>query len=292
MDLSTVGIVGVGGLGLVMAERLIAAGHQVVGYRRSAMDDLIALGGVAASSGKEVAERADAILVCLPGAEALDDVLTRPDGLGEGLRDGNVVVEMSTTSVAEKRDAADRAAARGATLLDCPISGTPSMMRAGRAAIFASGDAAAVEACRPVLEAVAPKVSYVGAVGGGSVAKFVANLLVGIHNLAAAEALAFAAREGADPVAIHEAIKGSVATSGMFELRGAMMAKRDYGEGGSLGGFLRGLEVIAKEAESIGAPTPLLTKAIETSHASIAAGFNAPDQAVVFEYLLAEAEKS
>ena len=137
------------------------------------------------------------------------------------------------------------------------------MMRAGRAAIFASGDAAAVEACRPALEVVAPKVTYVGEVGAGTVAKFVANMLVGIHNLAAAEALAFATREGADAAAIHEAIKGSVATSGMFELRGAMMAKRDYGEGGSLGGFLSGLEVIAEEAASIGAPIPLLTKAIE-----------------------------
>lgn len=291
MDLKTIGIVGVGAMGLAMARKLMEAGHEVIGYRRSGLDDFTAAGGIAAGSSGEVAERADVILVCLPHMAALDDVLTREDGLTPGLGPGKIVIETSTLSVADKRLAQQRIEATGAVMLDCPMSGTPGMMQANRGAFFASGDKGTFETTRVVLDAMAPTVTYVGALGGGTVAKFVANMLVGIHNLAAAEALAFAAREGADPALIHQAISGSVGSSAMFELRGTMMVKREYGTGGGVSGFLHGLELIDTEARAVGAVAPMIAKTVETYRAAAAAGFTSGDQAVLFEYLLEAAEK-
>lgn len=291
MNSSTIGLIGVGALGLAMSEALIKDGRKVVGYRRSAMDDFTAAGGIAAGSSREVAEQADVILVCLPGDDGLDDVLSREDGPVPALGAGKIVVETTTASPAAKRRARDRVAPTGAAILDCPISGTPAMMRGGRAATFASGDRAAFDACRAVLETFAPSVTYVGEYGSGTVAKYVANLIVGIHNLAAAEALAFAAREGADPKAIHEAISGSVASSGMFELRGALMVGRDYSMGtGRLSNFLKNYTGMVKEANSVGALTPLSSVTAEIYAAAVEAGFDGTDQARVFEYMMEGAD--
>lgn len=287
---STVGIIGVGGMGLAMAERLMQAGHEVIGYRRSAMGDFIAAGGVAAASVREVGDRAELILMCLPSADAIEDAMEGESGLLAGLKAGTVIVEMSTALVAEKRRAMERVAEKGVALLDCPISGTPGMMRESRAAIFASGESAAFEICRPVLNTIAPRVTYVGAFGGGTVAKHVANLLVGVHNLAAAEALAFAVREGADPKAIHEAITGSPASSAMFEMRGAMMAAHAYGDrSNGLSGFFVGFKEIVEGANAIGAYAPLSTRTAEIVAEALEKGFDGPDQAAIYEYMLAAA---
>lgn len=291
METGTIGLIGVGALGLAMAEALIKDGRKVVGYRRSAMDDFIAAGGIAAGSSREVAEQADVVLSCLPGDDGLDDVFNRDDGPVPALGAGKIVVETTTASPAAKRRARDRVAPTGAAILDCPISGTPAMMRGGRGAAFASGDRAAFDGCRPVLEIFAPSVTYVGDYGSGTVAKYVANMIVGIHNLAAAEALAFAAREGADPKAIHEAISGSVASSGMFELRGALMVSRDYKQAtGGVSNFLKSYARMVEEANSIGAMTPLSSKTAEIYAAAVEAGFDGGDQACVFEYMMDGAE--
>lgn len=291
MNPGTVGIVGLGGMGLAMAERLMQAGHEVIGFRRSSMEDFVGAGGVAAASSREVGERTELILMCLPSAAAIEEAIGGESGLLTGLNVGTVIVEMSTVPVADKHRAMERAAEKGAAMLDCPISGTPEMVRAGRAAIFASGDSEAFEVCRPVLNTIAPRVSYVGAFGGGTVAKFVANMLVGIHNLAAAEALAFAAREGADPLAIHEAISGSPASSAMFEMRGAMMAAHSYGDrSNGLSGFFKGFHEIVEEAHSVGAYTPLSSRTEGVVTEALAKGFDGPDQASIYEYMLAAAE--
>ena len=130
-------------------------------------------------------------------------------------------------------------------MLDCPVSGTPGMLEAGQGAFFVSGDRVVAESIGKVLEAICPRTTWVGDVGAGAATKSVATALVAIHNLAAAEGLAIAAREGGDIAAVHEAIAGSPAGSAMFEMRGALMAKREYASGGgSLDGYLRGLSQV------------------------------------------------
>jgi L-threonate 2-dehydrogenase len=281
-----IGIIGVGRMGLAMARNLIAQGHAVTGYRRSAMDDFIAAGGVPATSPAAVANASDIILTSVPNNDAVSDALNRSDGLLSALKPGQIVVETTSLSPADKRDHAVRIAATGAVMLDCPISGTPGMLDAGRAAFFISGDRAVADSIKDVLQAICPRSTWVGDIGAGAATKSVATALVAIHNLAAAEGLAMAMREGGDIQAVHEAISGSPAGSAMFEMRGALMAQRDYASGGgSLDGYLRGLGRVHDSVADTGA-TPLLDVTRKWYDDAVAAGHTGQDQASIFEYLL------
>ena len=169
----------------------------------------------------------------------------RPDGVLGALKPGQIIVETTSLPPADKRAHAARIVAAGGVMLDCPVSGTPGMLEAGQGAFFVSGDRVVAESIGKVLEAICPRTTWVGDVGAGAATKSVATALVAIHNLAAAEGLAIAAREGGDIAAVHEAIAGSPAGSAMFEMRGALMAKREYASGGgSLDGYLPGLSQV------------------------------------------------
>jgi len=281
-----IGLIGVGRMGLAMARNLIAKDHTVTGYRRGAMDDFAAAGGAPAASPAAVADASDIILISLPDNDAVLDALVRPDGLLSALKPGKIVVETTSLSPAEKREHAARIAATGAIMLDCPVSGTPGMLDAGRGAFFVSGDRAVADGIKDVLEAIGPRSSWVGDIGAGAATKSVATALVAIHNLAAAEGLAMAAREGCDIAAVHAAISGSPAGSAMFEMRGALMGKRDYASGGgSLDGYLRGLTRVHDSVADSGA-TPLLDITRQWYDDAVAAGHTGQDQASIFEYLL------
>ncbi|MGB0632283.1 MAG: NAD(P)-dependent oxidoreductase [Alphaproteobacteria bacterium] len=281
-----IGIVGVGRMGLVMSRNLMAAGHHVVGYRRSAMDDFIAAGGTPAESPAALASACEIVIVSVNGEDAVSDVLYGPAGILTVLRPGQVVVETTSLTPAQKRAHAEKVAIAGGVLLDCPVSGTPAMLEAGRGAFFVSGERAVAEGIIDVLETICPKTTWVGGVGAGAATKSVATALVAIHNLAAAEGLALANREGGDIEAVHRAISGSPAGSAMFELRGALMAKRDYsGGGGALESYARNLAAVHAETRN-GGPTPLLDVTNDWYSKAVAAGHTGRDQASIFEYLL------
>lgn len=282
-----IGIIGVGRMGLAMARNLIAKGYPVTGYRRSAMDDFIAAGGTAAASPADVVTASEIVFTCLPNNDAVADALDREDGMLAALGPDHIVVETTSLPAADKRVHAARIAETGAVMLDCPVSGTPGMLEAGRGAFFVSGDRAVADKIGDVLSAICPRTTWVGDIGAGAATKSVATALVAIHNLAAAEGLAIAAREGGDIAAVHEAIAGSPAGSAMFEMRGALMASRDYTSGGgSIDGYLRGLTRVHGDV-SAGGATPLLDVTRAWYQAAVDAGHTGQDQASIFEYLLA-----
>lgn len=284
----TIGIIGVGRMGLAMARNLIAQGYPVTGYRRSAMDEFVTAGGTPATSPADVVAAADIVFTCLPDNSAVTDALDRADGILGAVKPGQIIIETTSLSPANKRVHAERIGTAGGVMLDCPVSGTPGMLEAGRGAFFLSGDRAAADSIADVLAAICPRTTWVGDIGAGSATKSVATALVAIHNLAAAEGLAIAAREGGDITAVHEAIAGSPAGSAMFEMRGALMAKRDYASGGgSLDGYLRGLTRVHDEV-SPGGATPLLDVTQAWYQAAVEAGHKGQDQASIFEYLLAQ----
>jgi putative dehydrogenase len=281
-----IGIVGVGRMGLAMARNLIKNGYDVTGYRRSAMDDFIAAGGTPASSPAALTRDADIVVISVTGEDAVADVLYREDGVLSSLKPGQIVIETTSLTPARKRAHAGKIDEAGGIMLDCPVSGTPAMLDAGRGAFFVSGDRTAAESISDVLQAICPKTTWVGGVGAGAATKSVATVLVAIHNLAAAEGLAMAMREGGDIEAVHEAISGSPAGSAMFELRGALMAKRDYSDGGgALENYLRNLDAVYAATRDSG-PTPLLDVTHDWYKAAVDAGHTGRDQASIFEYLV------
>jgi len=176
--MTTVGVIGLGKMGLPIAQNLMDRGLNVVGYRRSGTSDLTALGGTGAQSPADVASASDVLLSILPDVAALREVLLGSQGTMTKLRPGTVHVEMSTLDVAEKAALRDHVRSAGGDLLDCPISGTPAMVRPRAATTFVSGEKASVDAVREVLDAISGPWVYTGAFGTAARLKYVASLLV------------------------------------------------------------------------------------------------------------------
>jgi putative dehydrogenase len=200
MTQQTVGMIGLGIMGSAMSYNLVRAGLRVVGYdvAPGARAGHKRAGGVATGSPRAVAKRCDVIITSLPSARALADVAAQ---LAKSAKRGTVVVETSTLPIEVKAAARDVLAKRGVTLLDCPLSGTGAQARNKDLLIYVSGERAAYSRIAPVLPGFTSAAYYVGPFGAGSKMKFVANLLVAIHNVAAAEAmvLGMKARPGDDP---------------------------------------------------------------------------------------------
>ena len=284
-DAPVIGIVGLGIMGSAYAGLLRRAGRDVVGFDTDAgaRDRLAALGGRAAGSPAEVASEADLILLALPSVAALEAVAA---DLAGHVREGTIVCEMGTFPVDAKERLAEALAGRGATTLDCPVSGTGAQAATGDLVIYASGDEAAVDAVRPVFADFSRETRFVGAFGAGMKMKFVANLLVTIHNLAAAEALIYAERSGLDLDMVYDAIRSGAGTSRMFEVRAPLMIQGAY-EPATMKHeiYVKDLQLIMDHAREVEAPVPLMAASLSYYFAALAAGRGKEDTASLFAVL-------
>jgi L-threonate 2-dehydrogenase len=279
-----VGIIGLGVMGTPIARCLIASQFEVVGYdiAGAAMSAFVGLGGNAASSSREVAECAELIFTLLPSTAALRDVIEGADGVGQSARRSSVVVECSTLPIATKIEARDRLASQGAVMLDCPLSGTGVQAETGDLVVLASGPRAAYDRCRPALEAMSRAQRYLGEFGNGSRMKFVANHLVNIHNVAAAEAMALGMKAGLDPHLIYDVIADSAGSSRRFQVRGRMMADGSYDNVSmALALWRKDIETIAAFAADLQCPLPVFTAAAQQYYAALAQGLGDKDTAAV-----------
>ncbi len=284
-----VGLVGVGTMGVPVAANLIAAGFDVLGYRRSALPPaFLAQGGRAASSPADLAANCDVVLVILPGPDDLIQVALGQQGLTAGAHRDTVVVEMSTMPISVKERCRDALADRGAAMLDAPISGMPAMVTSRTASIFCSGDENTSAAVRPVLDAVTGRVEHLGAFGTGSVTKYVAHLLVAVNTLAAAEALGLARRGGVDLDRLLEVLAGTVASSTALTVRGSRMAHGPFRPApGSVATLHEGLEQVEDFARRLQAHPPLLELALDLYGKARAQGHADDDIAVMIDVLAA-----
>jgi 3-hydroxyisobutyrate dehydrogenase-like beta-hydroxyacid dehydrogenase len=287
--MATVGIVGLGLLGGAVASRLLTAGHTVVGHdvRAERVAALEAMGGTPAASAAAVARTSEAVITLLPSLAAVEEVILGGDGLIAAARAPQPVIQMSTISPALTRRLADGLAARGLAFLDCPVSGTSGMVARGEGIIFVGGARALYDRWRPVLEAIVPRAVLVGRPGQAMILKLIANLLVGLHSAAAAEALHRARRAGLDlPVAL-DVLTRSAATSRMLEVRGPMMVRDEFPAEMKLDLFMKDLHLIQDAAATAGAAIPLTDAAERLYAAALASGHDNDDLSVVIRALSA-----
>jgi 3-hydroxyisobutyrate dehydrogenase-like beta-hydroxyacid dehydrogenase len=192
------------------------------------------------------------------------------------------VIETSTLPLRVKEEARGKLDARGATLVDCPLSGTGVQARAKDLVVYASGDRAACRRVAPVLAVFTRAQYYVGPFGAGSKMKFVANLLVAVHNVAAAEALVLAMKAGLDPELVVQVIGDGAGSSRMFQVRAPVMAAGDYSEAMmKLEVWQKDMRIIADFAREVGCPTPLFAATAPLYTAAVAAGRQREDTAAV-----------
>ena len=253
----TVGILGLGGIGGTAARLLLQAGHGVYAVDRASAQWLPEAGGTLVGDAKALADETDVVIVALASEDAVADAYLGPNGLVAGGRDGLIVADMGTFAVAQKERIKAAFDPTGAVMLDTPISGTPEAMETGRAVIMRSGDEAACEQVRAVLEVLAPKCPYVGDFGTGMKLKFVLNCLVAGHAMIAAEALLMGMRSGLDAQQIIDVVTPSVATSTQFDLRAPIMAARNWQPGAPARLLHKDLHYIVDHAAALGVPAPI-----------------------------------
>ena len=278
----TVGIIGLGPMGGNIARLLLGKQFKVFGFDVNT-DCIGALDGAglgAASSAADVAAKADVVITSLPNAGALDEVVGR---ILEHDRPGQIVIECSTLTVDQKIAAHGRLAEAGKILLDSPISATPAMLAKMLASIHVSGDEDAYKSCLDIFEAFTASNFYVGPVGNGSRMKILANYLVHVHITAAAECMVLGEKAGLEPQLIYDVLSKSAGTSKMFEIRGAMMAKSDYREGGGtmFAVFEKDSSIITEFAAQVKAPIDLYVSSRQKLNSAIAQGLGHLDTSAV-----------
>jgi 3-hydroxyisobutyrate dehydrogenase-like beta-hydroxyacid dehydrogenase len=203
-----------------------------------------------------------------------------------------IVAEMSTFALDDKIEAEQALRAAGHVLLDCPISGTGAQAKVKDLVIYASGERASVAALEPIFAAFSRQAHDLGAFGNGTKMKFVANLLVAIHNVASAEAFVLGIKAGLDPKQIFELISAGAGTSRVFELRGPMMAENRYdGDNVTMRvkTWQKDMTVIGDFARELGCPTPLFSATGPIYAAAMANGHGGDDTASVCAVLEAMA---
>lgn len=288
-----VGLVGVGIMGSAIGANLVKAGFIVVGFDvdPARMQDFTAAGGVAAGSPREVAEQADVVVTLLPGAHILHDVVSASDGLIAAANRKLVVADCGTFEIAGKERCREALEAAGVAMLDCTISGTGVQAKTGDLVVYASGSESIYSTCVPAFSAFARATHYVGMFGNGSKVKYIANLLVAIHTVAAAEAMVLAQRSGLDLQAVYELVKSGAATSRMFEVRGPSMVAGEYDKNvaSKLELWQKDMLVIGGFAKELNCPVPLFAQSAQLYNAAIAQGRGKLDMAAICAVLEGQA---
>ncbi len=277
MKSRAVGVIGLGTMGSAMSANLLKAGFRTFGYdiaaaRRKALEKA---GGHAARSTREVEEQAKILITSLPSAEALHDVARKVSGTA-------IVIETSTLPIEDKIKARDVLAKKRVVLLDCPLSGTGAQARIKDLVAYASGDRKAFQAVTVVLKGFTRAHYYLGEFGNGSKMKFVANLLVAIHNVSAAEAFVLGMKAGLSPKIIYKVIGDGAGTSRMFQVRGPQMVAGRYGEAAMKNElWQKDMKIIGEFAAKLGVATPLFNASGAVYNAAMAQGFAQQDTAAV-----------
>jgi 3-hydroxyisobutyrate dehydrogenase-like beta-hydroxyacid dehydrogenase len=284
-----VGVIGLGIMGGAIARNLKAAGWRVRGFDidPARNRELAAVGIEIAANAGALASAAPTILLSLPDPHALESV-THEIVAAKATR--RAIAETSTLALDDKLKAEGLLRQAGHVLLDCPLSGTGAQAAARDLVVYASGDRETIAALMPLLSDFAREAHDLGRFGNGSRMKFVANLLVAIHNVATAEAFVLGMKAGLDPEQIFQLVSAGAGNSRIFELRGPMMAAGRYLPATmKISTWQKDLAVIGDFAAALGCPTPLFSASKPVYAAALAAGRGGEDTAAVCAVLETEA---
>jgi 2-hydroxy-3-oxopropionate reductase len=281
-----VGFVGLGIMGTPMCGHLIAAGHQLFVYTLGKMPPSIAESSATqCTSARGVAERADIVILMLPDTPDVEKALFAEQGVAAGIGKGKVVVDMSSISPIATKDFAARIRATGADYLDAPVSGGEVGAKNATLSIMVGGEEATFERVKPLFERMGKNITLVGGVGDGQTAKVANQIIVALNIEAVAEALVFAAKAGADPARVRQALMGGFASSKILEVHGERMIKRTFDPGFRIELHQKDLNLALSSARSLGVSLPNTATAQELFNACSAAGGKAWDHSAMVRAL-------
>ena len=271
--MANIGFIGLGIMGQPMALNLIKGGQTVCLHSRSGVPPaLVEAGGVPCANAREVASRADIVITMVPDTPDVDRVLFGTDGVAAGLTAGKAVVDMSSISPIETRTFAARIAALGCDYLDAPVSGGQVGATNATLTIMVGGPPAAFNRVRPIFDLMGRQVTLVGGNGDGQTCKVANQIIVALTLEAVAEALLFAAKAGADPSKVRQALMGGFASSRVLEVHGERMITRAFDPGFRVELHQKDLNLALAGARTLGLSLPNTATVQELFNACVAAG--------------------
>jgi 3-hydroxyisobutyrate dehydrogenase-like beta-hydroxyacid dehydrogenase len=289
-----IGIVGLGLVGRAIAQRLLQAGHAVIGFdlQEPARTALLALGGAAAASAQEVGQRASCVLLAVFETK---DVLQVLDGAGALLAPGHrvrTVIDCSTGDPHLLQALAQRLAARDIAFVEAPLSGSSQQIAGGEATQLLGGDASAIEACASVLDAITPQRIHVGPAGMAARAKLATNLVLGLNRAALAEGMVFAERIGIAPATFLQLVLATPARSAAAEVKGPLMVAGTFEPQSRIRQHLKDVDLMLQTAGQCGQALPLTEAHAQLMRDAIAAGDGDLDNAAILLQLRRERRAS
>ena len=254
-----VGFIGLGIMGGPMAKNLLQEGHELVLYSRTRekAEELAGDGAEVAGSPKEVAEQSDIIITMLPDSPQVEEVLAGEGGVFEGVREGALVVDMSTISPVVTRELAQRAQEREASMLDAPVSGGDVGARQGTLSIMAGGSEEDFGRAKALFEVMGKTITHVGPVGAGQTAKACNQIIVALNIEAVSEALVLGSKAGVDPAKILDALSGGLAGSAVMEAKREKMLGHDFDPGFRVELHHKDLGIALAAGREYGVPLPV-----------------------------------
>ena len=255
--MSNIGFIGLGIMGKPMAGNLIKGGHTLFLYSRSGVpQELIAAGGKACASAKEVAQKADIIITMVPDTPDVEKALFGQNGVAEGLSRGKTVIDMSSISPIETKQFAKRINGLGCEYVDAPVSGGEVGARNAALTIMVGGSQATFDKVKPVFELMGKNITLVGGNGDGQTCKVCNQIIVALNIEAVSEALVFASKAGADPAKVRQALMGGFAASRILEVHGERMIKRTFDPGFRIELHQKDLSLALAGARAMGMSLP------------------------------------
>jgi 2-hydroxy-3-oxopropionate reductase len=285
-----IGFIGLGIMGAPMAGHLLDAGYQLfVNTQGNTPEPFISKATICASAA-EVARQADVIFIMVPDTPDVEKVLfgePGTQGVAEGLKDsrGKIVVDCSSIDPIATKGFAKRIIALGCGYIDAPVSGGEVGAKAASLSIMVGGTEAAFARMQPLLALMGKNITHVGAVGDGQVCKVANQIIVALNIGAVAEALVFAAKAGADPARVRQALMGGFASSRVLEVHGERMIKRTFAPGFRIALHQKDLNLALQGARSLGMALPQTAIAAQLMQTCTALGLSQSDHSAVVQAL-------
>ena len=279
-----IGFIGLGIMGAPMAAHLLAAGHTLFVRTRSKVPEALA-GATVCASPKEVAQKADVIFTMLPDTPDVEAVLFGADGVAAGLGKGKTVVDMSSISPIDTKAFAQKIDALGCDYLDAPVSGGEVGAKAASLTIMVGGPEATFERIKPLFELMGKNITRVGGNGDGQTTKVANQIIVALNIAAVGEALVFAAKAGADPAKVRQALMGGFAASRILEVHGERMIKRTFNPGFRIKLHQKDLSLALAGARALGVALPGTANAAQLMQACAAHGMDELDHSALVRAL-------
>lgn len=256
--MTDIGFIGLGTMGAPMAEHLIDAGHGLftVRHQSPTPKGLLDKGAVVCESPAEIAQQAEIIITMVPDTPHVENVLFGESGVASGLSPNKIVVDMSSISPIATKDYAKRINDLGCEYLDAPVSGGEVGAKNAALTIMVGGSQATFDQVKPLFEQMGKNITLVGTNGDGQTCKVANQIIVALNIEAAAEALLFAAKAGADPAKVREALMGGFASSKILEVHGERMIKRTFAPGFRIELHQKDLNLALEGARALGVSLP------------------------------------